>query len=106
MAPCSQVPAPRIHLRPAWRHPQNITTLGMAGVPNLRQWGGSMLIKKSQGQSLIELIIILPLLISFWAALMWFANILIVKIELLHTARHGVMWLVHQSDKNTSAREE
>ncbi len=65
-----------------------------------------MSIKKRNGQSLIEFIMILPILIGFWAAMVWFAQIFIIQIELLHTARHGVFWLAYQTDRGMSSDEE
>ncbi len=60
-----------------------------------------------KGQSLIEFILIFPLFLGFWAALVWFARVFIVEIELMHTARHGVFWLVYNQDTRVSpAREE
>jgi hypothetical protein len=51
----------------------------------------------TKGQSLIELIMILPILIAFWAAIAWFAQAFIISIELMHTARHGAFWLAYNS---------
>ena len=52
---------------------------------------------RSKGQSLIELILMLPVFIAFWAAMTWFAQALIISIELLHTARYGVFRLAYQT---------
>jgi hypothetical protein len=59
-----------------------------------------------KGQSLIELIMVLPILIGFWAAMVWFAQAVIVSIELLNTARHGVFWLAYHDDRNLSTAQE
>ena len=62
--------------------------------------------KRRRGQSLIELIMVLPLFIGFWAAMVWFAEAIVIQIELLHTARHGVFWLVYQADSTVSGKSE
>jgi hypothetical protein len=65
-----------------------------------------MITRENKGQSLIELIMILPLLIGFWVAMVWFAHVIILKIELLHTARHGVFWLAYQKNTDMDAGNE
>lgn len=59
-----------------------------------------------RGQSLIELAMILPILIAFWVSIVWFAQVFIVSIELMHTARHGVFWLAYNEDPHMSPDEE
>ncbi len=59
-----------------------------------------------RGQSLIELIMVLPILITFWAAMVWFARIFVIKIELMHTARHGIFWLAYNHTTMTSQQEQ
>jgi hypothetical protein len=65
-----------------------------------------MITKNARGQSLIELIMVLPLFIGFWIAMILFARIFIIDIELLHTARHGVFWLAYQTSQDLSSEEE
>jgi hypothetical protein len=59
----------------------------------------------TKGQSLIELIMVLPIFIAFWAAIAWFAHVMIISIELMHTARHGAFWLAYQSSDMKPAQE-
>jgi hypothetical protein len=65
-----------------------------------------MPIKSREGQSLIELAMILPIFIAFWTAFLFFAQIFIVKIELLTTARHGIFWLAYNHDYDMTASQE
>ena len=66
-----------------------------------------MHIKRSRrGQSLIELIMMLPILLTFWAAIVWFARVFIIKIELMHTARHGIFWLAYNHSTMTYDQEK
>ncbi len=58
------------------------------------------------GQTLIELIMVLPILITFWAAIVWFARVFIIKIELMHTARHGIFWLAYNHSAMAPDQEQ
>jgi hypothetical protein len=60
----------------------------------------------TKGQSLIELIMVLPLFIVFWAAIVWFTQAVIISIEMMHTARHGVFWLAYNNNLTISREEE
>ncbi len=58
----------------------------------------------TKGQSLIELAMVLPLTIALGAAILWFAQVIGISIQLMHTARHGVFWLAyHDADPHRSA---
>src|SRR5258708_19468654 len=72
------------------------------GKGNWFRWGESM---NTKGQSLIELIVVFPVMIAFWASLVWFSQISIVSIELMHTARHGVFWLAYNNSKMSKTDE-
>ena len=65
-----------------------------------------MNIRSQAGQSLIELIMVLPLFLAMWAAMVWFARVLIIKIELLHAARHGIFWLAYNPDDSMTPGDE
>jgi hypothetical protein len=60
----------------------------------------------TKGQSLIELIMVLPIIIAFLAAVVWFAQAFIISIELMHTARHGIFWLAYNDDRSISQEQE
>jgi hypothetical protein len=59
----------------------------------------------TKGQSLIELVMILPIAVAFWAALVCFAQVVIISIELMHTARHGAFWLAYHHAPEEPAAE-
>ncbi len=59
-----------------------------------------------KGQSSIEYLLILPLMLGLWVAIVWFARVIIIEIELLNTARYGVLWLVYSSNNAITYKEE
>jgi hypothetical protein len=45
----------------------------------------------TKGQSLLEWVMILPLFLAFWAAAFWTSQYFILRLQLLLTARHGIL---------------
>ena len=48
---------------------------------------------------------VLPVMIAFWAAIVWFAQAVIVSIELAHAARHGVFWMAYHDAEYGESEE-
>src|SRR5689334_18376540 len=65
-----------------------------------------MNIRNRNGQSLVECVICLPLLLGLWVAIVWFARVFIIQIELMHTARYAVFALVTRSLESRDEGEE
>jgi hypothetical protein len=50
-----------------------------------------------KGQSMIEGVFILPVLFAFWVAIIFFARLFIIEIELMQAAHQGIFWMAYRS---------
>jgi hypothetical protein len=59
-----------------------------------------------KGQSLIEGVLMLPILFAFWVAIIFFARLFIIEIELMQAAHQGIFWMAYHTDASPSQQEQ